>query len=175
MLPVTRRAGPRRRRRLIGESIVRRDRATGWAWQVTNLDLNLHALRLNAKLGSVADSVLALPFRYGSFDVVIASQMTHHLISVPDIIQHFREAWRITKQALVLSDLHRNAGFHALVRLVVHALGLSPELRSDELLSVRHGIRFPKWEDLTRPAGISRARNWLHLSARIMLEARKPV
>src|SRR5688500_11963994 len=43
-----------------------------WNWQFTNLDVCLPALRLSRTGRNVAGSALALPFRSGSFDVVIA-------------------------------------------------------------------------------------------------------
>ncbi|MGN6555715.1 MAG: class I SAM-dependent methyltransferase, partial [Verrucomicrobiota bacterium] len=78
----------------------------GWKWRFTNLDINLPALRLNEHGQNVAGSALALPFRDNSFDVVIASQMTHHF-SDAEVVQHLREAWRVTRRAIFLSDLHR--------------------------------------------------------------------
>src|ERR1043165_7395301 len=51
----------------------------GFTWRVTNLDLNPSALRLNARGRNVSGSVLALPFPDDCFDLVMASQMTHHL------------------------------------------------------------------------------------------------
>src|SRR6266850_5049419 len=93
----------------LGIKLARWAARQGWDWRFTNLDLNPHALRLNSHTRNIAGSVLALPFREGSFDAVIASQMTHHLFSNAELIQHFREAWRVTRDALVLSDLHRNA------------------------------------------------------------------
>ena len=157
----------------LGIRLARWAARQGWDWRFTNLDLNPHALRLNSHNRNLAGSVLALPFRDASFDAVIASQMTHHLFSNAELIQHFREAWRVTRDALVLSDLHRNACLYGLVWFWVHALGFSANLRGDGLLSVRRGFRVPEWRRLAQQAGILHGHAWLYLGARIMLDACK--
>ena len=157
----------------LGIRLARWAARQGWDWRFTNLDLNPHASRLNTHHRNITGSALALPFRNASFDVVIASQMTHHLFSDAEVIQHFREAWRVTGDALVLSDLHRNPGLYGLVWFWVHALGLSANVRSDGLLSVRRGFRVPEWRQLAQRAGILHGHAWLYFGARIMLDARK--
>src|SRR5438045_2956433 len=92
----------------LGRTLEKWARKKGWKWTVTSLDLNQNALRLNADGRNVIASVLALPFPDGSFDVVIASQMTHHLDSEQDVTLHFAEAWRVALTGLFLTDLHRN-------------------------------------------------------------------
>ena len=144
----------------------------GFSWQMTNFDLNLHALRLNAPGRNVLGSVVALPFLNDSFDLVIASQMTHHL-SDPETVRHFAEAWRVTRDALFLNDLHRNPALLAVVWMAGHCTRLSPSMRSDGLLSVRRGWHLREWRELARQAGISGARVSLYFGARIFLQARK--
>jgi SAM-dependent methyltransferase len=60
----------------------------GWDWQVTNLDMNARALALNPTGRNVTGSATALPFPDDAFDVVIASQMTHHLETETDVVAH---------------------------------------------------------------------------------------
>lgn len=79
----------------------------------------------------------------------------------------------MTRDALVLSDLHRNACLYGLVWFWVHALGFSANLRGDGLLSVRRGFRVPEWRRLAQQAGILHGHAWLYLGARIMLDACK--
>ncbi|MBI3877005.1 MAG: methyltransferase domain-containing protein [Verrucomicrobia bacterium] len=158
----------------LGAELTRRAAARGWNWRVTNLDLNPLALRLNAGARNVAGSALALPFSDESFDVVIASQMTHHLTSDADVTRHFREAWRVARGVVVLSDLHRNAGLLCLVWLWTRALRLSPRLCADGVLSVRRGFHAGEWRALAGQAGISNAEVSVYAGARIVLHARKP-
>ena len=144
----------------------------GLSWQVTNFDLNLHALHLNTPGRNVSGSAVALPFLNNSFDLVIASQMTHHLSDL-ETIQHFREAWRVTRDALFLNDLHRNLALLAVVWLAGYCTKLSPSMRADCLLSVRRGWQIREWRELSTKAGIPEARVSLHFGARIFLQARK--
>src|SRR5881396_1268537 len=79
----------------LGRRIAAWARRHGWDWRVTNLDHNLCALQLGDGHGKVVANVCALPFQDNSFDIVIASQMAHHL-SEEQTVHHFREAWRVT-------------------------------------------------------------------------------
>jgi 2-polyprenyl-3-methyl-5-hydroxy-6-metoxy-1,4-benzoquinol methylase len=157
----------------IGRSIESWARHHGWDWRVTNLDLNFGALRLNPGGRNVAGAVDALPFADDCFDVVIASQMTHHL-SDEEAVRHFREAWRVTRDALFLTDAHRNAGAMAIIWGVLRLMRVSPQFLSDGLLSVRRSWRVGEWRALAARAGISSARVWLYYGSRVMMQARKP-
>lgn len=156
----------------LGRTLEAWARHRGLSWQITNFDLNMHALRLNAPGRNVSGSVVALPFHKDSFDLVIASQMTHHLSDL-EAIKHFREAWRVTRDALFLNDLHRNPALLAVVWLAGYWARLSPSMRSDGLLSVRRGWRLREWLELAREAGIATPRISLYFGARIFLQARK--
>lgn len=145
----------------------------GWKWTVTNLDLR-PCVRNNARnAANVAGSAISLPFADGAFDVVVASQMTHHLNSDAEIAAHFREGWRVARTALLLSDLHRNAGLYCLLWITTRIVGSSPTIRADALTSVRRAFRRPEWRQLASQAGIQDAKVWLYAGTRIMLEARK--
>jgi len=161
-----------------GDGMLGRD-LTNWGgqrgrrWQVTNLDLNPAALRLSAHSPGVAGSVLELPFADGSFDGVLCSQMTHHLATDHEVAQHFREAWRVTRDILIICDLHRNAALYALVWAGTLLCGCSTLLRADGLISVRRGFRLPEWRALAARAGIPAVRVSLYFGTRVLLEARK--
>ena len=145
----------------------------GWDWQVTNLDLNRQAMRLNPRGRFVAGSVLALPFRDGSFDVVIASQMAHHLDAEEDIRQHFREAWRVTRDLLFLNDLHRNPALYLVLWTLTWLFRYPAHFRSDALVSVRRAFRVTEWRQFAQQAGIPGAEVSLYAGARVLLKARK--
>jgi len=179
-----RRLGPHRCRQLnlldagAGDGMLGRDLAKwagqrDWRWQFTNLDLNPAALDLSPHPLNVAGSVLKLPFADGSFDAVLCSQMTHHLANDEEVAQHFREAWRVTRDILIISDLHRNAALYGLVWLSTLLCGCSRLLRADGLTSVRRGFRLPEWRALAARAGIPGARVSLYFGTRVLLEARK--
>jgi 2-polyprenyl-3-methyl-5-hydroxy-6-metoxy-1,4-benzoquinol methylase len=181
---LTRRLGPRGCRDLklldagAGDGMLGRDLADwagkrGWVWHVTNLDLHPAALNQGAHHLKVAGSVLELPFADGSFDGVLCSQMTHHLGTDAEVAQHFREAWRVTRDILIICDLHRNAALYGLVWAGTLLCRCSPLLRADGLISVRRGFRLPEWRVLAARAGIPGARISLYFGTRILLQARK--
>ena len=142
----------------------------GWEWDVTSLDLTRRA-SLNGL--AVQGSATALPFADGSYDAVIASQMTHHLLGEQEIIHHFREAWRVARQVVVISDLHRNAVIYTIVALVTSMAGCSKQMRSDAVKSVARGFRVPEWRAMAQRAGIPHAKVSIYCGARILLRARK--
>ena len=157
---------------LIGRTIEAWARRRGWDWRVTNLDMRPGALQLGGGCRNVAGGVCALPFADDSFDVVIASQMTHHLTD-EETIQHFREAWRVTRDAIFLTDAHRNIGALSVIWAVLRLMRVTPHFLSDGVLSVKRGWRVGEWRELARRADIPSARIWLYYGSRVMLQARK--
>ncbi|MEO8138385.1 MAG: methyltransferase domain-containing protein [Gemmatimonadota bacterium] len=96
----------------------------------------------------------ALPVGAKSVDVVIASQLVHHL--APDAIVAFcREADRIARVGVVIADLRRSrwalAGFWIGSRL----LGFDRATRQDGLTSVRRGFTEAELVVLLGRAGIA--------------------
>jgi len=144
----------------------------GWQWRVTNFDLSPPALRLNPAGRNVAGSVLALPFRADSFDIVIASQMTHHLTD-EETRQHLVEAWRVARHGVLLSDLHRNAGLYATLWVAFRLMRLPAIVCGDGLLSVERGWRVPELRELAAAAGLANVQVSLYFGARVILQARK--
>jgi 2-polyprenyl-3-methyl-5-hydroxy-6-metoxy-1,4-benzoquinol methylase len=160
---------------LLGEELRRWAAGRGWDWRFTNLDMNTQALRLNPAARNVAASAMLLPFRDCSFDVVIASQMTHHLMSDDETRRHFSEAWRVTRRALFINDLHRSAVLYAILWVLLRLYGFPEHFRNDGLLSVRRSYRVKEWRALSARAGIPEARVWLYGGARLMLQAIRSV
>ncbi len=145
-----------------------------WRWHFTNCDISVPALSLGRNRRNVAGSVLALPFADSSFDVVMASQLTHHLVTDADIVRHLREAWRVARTAVILSDLHRGPLLYGLLRVAFPVFGYPRGFRAEGLLSVRRGFRVRELRDLAGQAGLDQARVSLCFGARVVLQARKP-
>jgi len=151
-------------------------RHRGWDWRVTSLDHSLRALCLGqtqAWRRRVSADVCALPFGDDTFDVVIASQMTHHLTD-EQTVQHFREGWRVTRDALFLTDAHRNIGALAVIWTMLKLMGVPRQFLADGILSVQRGWRVAEWQRLAEAAGVPRARVSVYYGSRILLQARKP-
>ena len=157
---------------LLGKTLTEWARRRGWQWRFTNLDNNPVALKIGRQPDSVVGSALQLPFPDGSFDLVVASQMTHHL-SNAEVVTHWREAWRVTRDAVFISDLHRNPGLYALLWLTLHLIRANPALLEDGLISVRRGFRRGEWRELAARAGIPAANVWRYHGTRIVMQARK--
>jgi 2-polyprenyl-3-methyl-5-hydroxy-6-metoxy-1,4-benzoquinol methylase len=157
---------------LLGQTLSQWAQARGWTWRFTNLDLNPVAPQLRRDARWVIGSALELPFPNDSFDVVVASQMTHHLTD-GEVVQHLREAWRVAREAVMISDLHRNAGLLAMLWLSTRLFGLSQPVREDALTSVRRGFQIDELRSLAQQAGLDGAHVWLYYGTRIILQARK--
>lgn len=96
----------------IVEMVERRLAREGVAVKAVALDRA--ASHLPATLPAVQGDALALPFADGSFDVVSASLLVHHL--EPDEVRRFAgEALRVCRRAVILNDLRRSWTHLALV------------------------------------------------------------
>jgi SAM-dependent methyltransferase len=157
---------------LLGRVLSKWAARHGWDWRFTNLDLNPLPLPPAEAARIVAGSALQLPFADGRFDLVLASQMTHHLTD-EEVVRHWREAWRVTRDAMFICDLHRNVGFYALLGPALRLMGTGAQLRQDGLISVKRGFRRREWLDLAARANILFPKVSLYYGTRIMLQARK--
>jgi 2-polyprenyl-3-methyl-5-hydroxy-6-metoxy-1,4-benzoquinol methylase len=157
----------------LGSQLTQWASRRGWEWRFTNLDLCLPALRLGKGGRKVAASVLALPFAEESFDVVIASQVTHHLTGDTEVVQHLREAWRAARHGIFFSDLHRGPILYGMLWLLFRLRRNPTRFHDDGLLSVKRGFRVGELRRLAEAAGLSGGRVRLHYGARVILEARK--
>lgn len=143
--------------------------ARGWDWHFTCLDLSPIAAQLDPGGTRVTGSALAVPFADASFDVVIATTMTHHLSNEAAVVTHFREAERTARRAVLLVDLHRNALFHAVLWLLLVAMRSPAEFRADGTLSVRRGWRVAEWQRLAALTGLRSSRVWMEHGTRVLL------
>jgi predicted nicotinamide N-methyase len=95
----------------------------------------------------------ALPVRDKSVDVVIASQLVHHL--APEAIVTFcREAERIARLGVVIADLRRSRWAMAAFWIGSRLLGFDRATRDDGLTSIRRGFTAPELATLLARAGI---------------------
>ena len=157
---------------LLGARLSAWARRRGWDWRFTNLDANPVNLNSGNAANVIKGSALELPFADSSFDLVVASQMTHHLTD-EQVVRHWREARRVTRDAMFICDLHRNAGLYAMLWLSLPLLRISRALREDGLISVRRGFRRGEWRELAARAEIPGAEVRLYYGTRIVLQARK--
>jgi len=157
---------------LLGQKLSAWAKKHGWDWRFTNLDANPSVLKFEQASPVVIGSALKLPFADNSFDVVIASQMTHHLQD-GEVVTHLREAWRVTRGAMLISDLHRNIGLYGMLSVLPHFLPVSRTVKADALISVKRGFHLEELRELARKAGLTEAKVRLYYGTRILLQAKK--
>ncbi|HYG23959.1 MAG TPA: methyltransferase domain-containing protein [Verrucomicrobiae bacterium] len=157
---------------LLGRTLERWASNRGWKWKFTNLDVNPGALALNPGARNVVGSALALPFDDRSFDVVIGSQMTHHF-SDEEVVIHLREAWRVARLAICLTDLQRSALLYLVVRMMFLLARFPGHFQQDGLLSVKRGFRMDELQRFAEAAKISSPQVFSYYGMRLILQAKK--
>lgn len=121
-------------------------------------------------LPSVVGDGAMLPFRSGSIDLVLLSQVAHHF-APQGIVSLLRECARVARHAVIVADLRRSAvaaaGFSVLGRL----LGFDRHTLDDGLTSLHRGFSPRTLRGLLAEAGIA-ARVARRPGARLVAVAR---
>jgi ubiquinone/menaquinone biosynthesis C-methylase UbiE len=121
--------------------------------RIVTLDLNARGLKLADKSWPVVGDALALPFRDGTFDVVMASLFFHHL-SDDNCVQVLSQMWRIAKQRILINDLHRHAVAYFSIRTLTALFSKSRMVRHDGPVSVLRAFRSSELLEIARRAGV---------------------
>lgn len=149
-------------------ALALRDRATRAGVALTCVGTDISALLLRAASDRIAARVNAnamrLPFRDGSVDVVVCSQLLHHF-EHDDAVRLVAELDRVAHRAVIVADLRRSwlavAGFWmSALALRWHAI-----TRHDGATSVLRGFTASELGELVhaataRPAEIRGSRFW---------------
>jgi len=99
-----------------------------------------------------------LPLRSASVDVVLVSQVAHHLEPAA-LITLLRECDRVARRAVIVSDLRRSALAQLAFWVGARLLGFDPATRTDGLLSIRRGFLPGEMRSSLRGADL-RGRVW---------------
>ena len=94
------------------------------------------------------------PIRDKSVDVVLVSQVAHHL-HADSVIRLFQCCSRLARQAVIVSDLRRHPLATASFRCGGRLLGFDPVTLSDGVTSIRRGFSRRELLNLMNRAGIS--------------------
>ena len=119
------------------------------------LELNPTAARIASAAGVptiVADGS-ALPLGPRSVDVVVASQVLHHLPR-PVAVRWIATLDRIARRAVVLADLHRSRMAMAGVWAASVGLAMSGVTRHDAVVSLKRGYTKTEFDEMLRQAGV---------------------
>ena len=130
----------------------------GWTLVPAGVELNQAAARCARDLGlpTLVACGGSLPMREQSVDVLLVSQVIHHL-SRDATVDLLRECDRVARRAVVIADLQRHrlalAGFWVGSRV----LGFDAATRTDGMTSVRRGYTRAEFAALFRRAGVPAA------------------
>lgn len=119
------------------------------------LELNRTAARVAeaAGLATIVADGGALPVRPRSVDVVVASQVLHHLPR-PLAVRWIASCDRVARRAVVLADLRRSRVAMAGVWLATFPLGMSRMTRRDAVISLRRGYSASEFAAMLEEAGV---------------------
>jgi hypothetical protein len=112
------------------------------------------AARLAAGRGipTLIGCVGSLPVRANAVDIVLISQVAHHL-SAEAVAELFRAASALARIGVVVADLRRSEVAVAAFRIGSAALGFDPVTRADGITSVRRGYETHELAALAARAG----------------------
>jgi len=101
----------------------------------------------------VQGDAMAPPFRSGSFDFILASQLLHHFTD-DQIVALLRSWARLARRAIIVSDLLRHPLAYHGIRLLTRSFTRNEMTRVDAPLSVRRACTLAEWSELFRRADI---------------------
>ena len=139
--------------------IPRAAAAAAWRHGITlrlvGIELSRTAARL-ARAGGLATVVAdgsALPLAPRAVDVVVASQVLHHLPR-PVAVHWIATLDRIARRAVVLADLRRSRVAMAGVWAASVGLAMSGVTRHDAVVSLKRGYTKTEFDEMLRQAGV---------------------
>jgi len=134
----------------------RRAARRGRTLRIIGLERSPVAARLASRLG--VPTLLAcagqLPVRDGAVDIVLISQVAHHL-SADAVVDLFRAASSAARVGVVVSDLRRSETAALCFRVGSAVLGFDPVTCADGITSVRRGYHAGELKALAARAGRS--------------------
>ncbi|HKP30364.1 MAG TPA: methyltransferase domain-containing protein [Gemmatimonadales bacterium] len=95
----------------------------------------------------------SLPLRDAAVDVVVLSQVAHHL-DADSCVAVFRECDRVARIGVIVADLHRSVAAQAGFWVASHALGFDRVTRVDGMTSLRRGFTTATLRQLLQQTGV---------------------
>jgi ubiquinone/menaquinone biosynthesis C-methylase UbiE len=121
----------------------------------------------------VRHDATALPFADDSVDVVSICLAAHHL-DPPALAAALAEAWRVSRRAVIVSDLERGRMAYVAARAMALVLR-NPLTSHDGPVSVLRAYTAHEIAAIARRAGLRQIRVRRHVPFRMMLVARKDI
>lgn len=133
----------------VAAHVIRSCSTSGIVLRATLLDRAIsHMRRRDSRILNIAGDALALPLKTRSFDVVGCNLFCHHL-EPDEMVKFFNEALRVTRVAVIVSDLRRNV-FHWLAAHAGRPIYRSRITRNDAPASVRRAYTIREISDVAR-------------------------
>ncbi len=139
--------------------------------RIVVLDLNARGLKLAGESWPVVGDAVELPFRDGTFDIVMASLFFHHL-SNDNCVRVLKQMWRIARRRVLVNDLHRHAVAYFSIRALTALFSRSRMVHHDAPVSVRRAFRPVEILEIATRAGVP-ARVYRSFPYRLVLVADK--
>ena len=138
----------------VAADLVRLGRQQGIVVRPIGVERHPAASRVAARRGlrTILADGMALPLPDRSMDLVVISQVAHHLTD-RQIGALAAEATRVARLGVVLADLRRSELAVLLFRVASRALGFDRATRRDGVTSVRRGFRRVQLETILRQPG----------------------
>ena len=163
----------------IPRAILRWGRRWGLPIEIEAVDHHEQIVRLAQEASAAYPEIrirrgdaLSLPYPEGSFDVVLASLVLHHMEG-EDQVQILRELYRVASHAVLVNDLRRGYWPFVVTWASLHALSRSRLILHDGPLSVRRAFLPEELLALAREAGWTRTRVSRHAFFRLALVGEK--
>jgi SAM-dependent methyltransferase len=155
--------------------IARWARRRGRFMEITAMDRHPSALAVAARACAGYPEIrlqqgdaLALPFPSGSFDIVLASQVLHHMEGAWPV-QLLRELSRVARRGILVHELRRGVWPLVVTWATLRVVTRSPVIRHDGPLSIRRGYVSGELRALARAAGWRAPRIVRHAFFRLAL------
>jgi ubiquinone/menaquinone biosynthesis C-methylase UbiE len=143
----------------VPRAIVRWGRRRGLPLEVEGIDHHDQIVRLARQASAAYPEIrihrgdaLALPYPPGSFDIVLASLVLHHMEGEAQV-QLLRELHRVASRAVLVNDLRRGRWPLLVTWVALHLLSRNRLIRHDGLVSMRRGFLPEEMMELARRAG----------------------
>lgn len=118
-----------------------------------SLEQASHQIRGENRIALVRGDGATPPFRPGSFDYVLASQFLHHF-SEEAVVELIRSWAKVTRRAILVSDLERHPLAYSGIRLLTTLCTRNLMTRVDAPLSVRRAFTLNEWRTLFQRANV---------------------
>lgn len=131
--------------------------------KLTGTDVSYEAIQIaqqelqhwqSAQVSFNLQSQLELTLPDNHVDIVLTTMVCHHL-SDDELINFLKKIYSVTRDVVIINDLHRHALAYWLYRIISPVLFRNRLITYDGLISIRRGFTRTEWHTLLKQAGLS--------------------